>query len=354
MDTKFLDDYLKNDYEPLTDQFLQKTIEYLDKNQTEMTASFMKAFEQFCWKLKLLQNEAMIDAGAIQISLLRTSVYFGTPSIRFDAYDKYGVFGGNILHEDVEFPYLFHYWKEWEEALRQAVKTKHYEQYVTDEKIRVLMGEKFKMLLYFFVVHVKYKLEDLDQYEWFQAVQKEEKFAVSVGEFEDWQKTVYGEFPFVDIFFNMDEEVLQYQKYNQLVFKDKEFTRMDLSKIRFTDCHFINCTIKDTKFHDTSFLGCRFYNTVIEDSTFYGSLWKDCLIQKSQFIQCDFWKEENFIVDPELPPEPIEDIYREVLMKSCSFKRVLMKYCNLSHVKVTDEHMVEVDIIDKEDGGESV
>lgn len=348
MENNFLKDFKENVYEPSAEKFLNQTWLYLSENRDKILENFYWGMKGFCTKLAMLQEQVPIDAGCIQISFTYTSIYFGNPQIRFDAYDKYGVFGGNLLHEDMDFPWAFQFWKEWEDTLKDAVKERHYEMYVSEERISVMMCEKLKMLLYLLLSVLKYPLEQLDNKPWFKNVKKESEFAVSFGEFEDWQKTLYGEFPFVDIFLNVENKPLRWQKYNQLVFKDKSFENLDLSKIRFTDCHFIHSTIRNTVFYDTNFLGCRFHNVTFENCEFYGSYWKDCLIQKSRFQRCSWWK-EDFDLE-----EPIDDFYRMVFMESCSFNRVVIEDSNLKNLKVMDEHMKDVEIIDNREqaGGE--
>lgn len=347
MENKFLNDFIEHDYNPLADQFLKQTVQYLGEVHEPMYQALIDALKSFCYKLSFLQKQVPIAAGTIQISLLHTSIYFGTPKIRLDAYDEAGVLGASILNEEVEFPWLFHYWEEWKAELLQAVKTKHYECYIGEERIRILMCEKVKLLLYMLYVHVKYPMEQLDQYSWLQEIEKTPEFTISIGEYEDWQKTVYGEVPFIDMFLNLKEESLQFQKYEQLVFKDKTFDNLDLSKVRFTDCHFIESKVRNTVFYDVNMLGCRFHNVVFENCKFYGSHWEDCFIQKTSFIHCSWWKD---VTDFE---EPVEDIYRVTVMESCSFNRVVMQDCDLKNLKVTDEHMKDVEIKEVDTGGEN-
>lgn len=349
MSVKFLEDFRETDYETSAERFLQKTTKYLIENHDKLYQDFIHKMELFCKKLILLQEQAPIDVGVIQISLLQTSIYFGTPKLRWDAYDKYGVFGGNLLHDEYDFPWMFQFWDEWKEELIKSAADKHYEMYVSEERIHVLMSQKINMLLYLLIAHVKYQLGQLDSHSWFRSIRKEPAFFVSIGEFEDWQKTLYGEMPFVDMFLNFSGEPLQYQKYDQLVFQDKVIENMDLSKIRFIDCHFIHCTIMNSKFNDSTFDGCRFHSTEITDCEFFGSGWKDCLIQKTNFTKCKFWMEvTNF-------DEPIEDMYRAVLMNSCTFNRVEMKGCVLTNVKVIDEQTKDFSIIEEDEttGGDN-
>lgn len=352
MEQNFQEKYRQQDYEPSADIFLEKTSAYLGEHHDVMLTDFMEQFQHFCTRLTSFLADTPYQVGVIQISLLHTSIYFGTPKIAFDAYDSYGVLGANLMHAEMEFPYLFVHLNEWKNNLKHAVQEKHYEIYVSDERIRTLMAEKTRMLMYFLVLHLKYPLTELDRLEWFQEMPKEPEFYVSVGEYEDWQKTVYGEVPFVDMFMNLSGESLRWQKYEQLVFRNKVFDGMDLSKIRFTDCHFINCTIKNCQFHDSSFLGCRFNHTTIENSSFFGSLWKECLIQRTNFYQCDWWAELASKAEEDMEERQAEDIYRPVMMESCSYHHVLMKGCNLNNVKVCDEHMDDFEIEDDLDGGE--
>lgn len=342
MSTNFIDDFIQNDYERLADAFSQRTTTYLIENHDHLFEDIIHMMEVFCKKLALLQEQVPIDVGVIQISLLQTSIYYGEPKLRLDAYDKHGVFGGNLLHEEYDFPWLFKYWGDWQEELKKAVVDKHYERYVSQERIRVLMWQKVKLLEYLLLAHVKYQFAKLDSYPWFQKIKREPVFTISIGEFEDWQKTVYGEMPFVDMFLNFDGEPLRYQRYHQLIFKDKVMDNMDLSRIRFIDCHFIHCTITNVKFHDSTFDGCRFHNTEIVGCEFYGSEWKDCLIQKTKFTNCDFCQEVSSF------DEPIEDMYRAVLMDTCTLNRVEMKSCNLQGVQLANEHTKDFTIIDED------
>lgn len=339
MESDFLKKFEEEMYTPIADQFMKKTFQSMKEQEDKIVGVLRKNMEVFLKKIGKLQQDMMLPVGKIQISFLRTSLYFGKPEMRLDAYDKDGIFGYNLLSGYVPFPYVFQYWEEFKEHLLEAVKEQHLECYVSQERIRVLMGQKIKLILYFWMALVKYPLFHLDFWDGYDTVVKSDEFACSVGEYMDWQRAVYAETEPVDIFLNVENKPLRCQKYNQLIYKDKVFSKLELKNVRFTDCHFIDCTIRRTDFSDAEFIGCRFHNVQIEDSIFYGVLFQNCLLQNVTFTKTEWWGNT-------FSKNGMTDIFRNGSFENTSMNKVTFAKSNLLHVKVSDEHFTDVKLVD--------
>jgi hypothetical protein len=337
MEHQVLEQFLSEDSNKIRDQFLINTSKYITENKQEMVEQFMKELDTFFKEAARIQQETGIISGSVQISFLRSSVYFEKPQVSFEAYDKYGVLGKKILEKYVSIPWLFRYWEDYKKEMAVCTGERHLERYVSPERVRVLMNESITILVYFLVGILKYPLSNCDDLTYYKGIVKEKEFSVSIGEYFDWQKTVFMEVPQVDIFFNTEKRSLQYQKYTQIVYKNKQFKHLDLSHTRFTDCHFVGCTFQDVVLNDCDFIGCRFQNIVVEECTLYGTAFEKCLIQKSDFNETQWWGNE-------FTAEPAADIYREGVFQACVLNTVGFTNSSLKHLKLFNNDMKDISL----------
>lgn len=308
----------------------EETIRQFSDKQEQMIAEWKKGIGKYLEQVVSLQKMTQeIPVTEINISFLYTSLYEEKPRFRIDCYGE----GGRVLQESMLTAYLSADWlvagmHKLEELLTERAAQESMRRYVRAAKIETLKLRAIRSLLYYFALRFKYIIQDMIDFKILAQIHKADSFVVQIGEYMDWQKTIYAIFPEVDIF-NCDRKTdLRFRSFPAIYYKDKTLEGLNLTQARFQDCTFAESVIENCVMNDCLFENCIFENVNITDTQLQGCLFQNCTFKKIRFQNDIFYQKQGQNVEPEYF-EPAE-FFR------CSFADSHFRECSLSQCIITD------------------
>jgi len=261
--------------------FYEKTIENLVQDYEDIQAIVQKRMEN-CFK-----STTDVPVQYVCISFLRTSLYFDAPKFRISLYGEEDLWGETIAFQDIEADWLF---REWEQDTQSEVQ-------------RMEEREKLKPLLYYASTYFKYFLVDCDKLDGFEEMPKTKEVYVCFGEYKDWQYPIFIKREEIDIFQNLNEESLEFRKFENKVYRDKHFSELNLTSSSFKDCSFEQSNFEQVVLNDVVFEHCKFKNTNFTQCKMYGITIIDC-----EFDHCVFQSDEFTLA--EITAKTLTGIYK--------------------------------------------
>lgn len=167
-------------------------------------------------------------------------------------------------------------------------------------------------------------------------MEKAPHFFIQIGEYMDWQKTIYAIRPAIDIF-NCDRTAdLRFRNFPAVLYKEKRFQKLDLSHSVFKDSSIEDCIMNDCMFD-----GCTFENVKVETTSMTGCIFSDCVFRRTEFTESIFFEEGPNIENPQYF-EPAE-------FHECNFDNVTLKHCILIGCPVIncDASKLDIDVDSK-------
>lgn len=340
MDNKYIQEFRENCYNTVTNNFFEKTNTSIVSNMKQIEDKFILMFEELFEEVCQFQENIPIEVGCIQVSLMYTSIYENNPKIRIEVYSSQGIFEESIYNTEIQADWLFVYWKEYETNLNEGIKKHHLERYIRKAAVKKLMAESIGMLIYLYVINIKYLFAYVNEWKSFESILKSEGFYISAGGYLDWQKVLYASVSEVDIFFNTASVPLYFQVQNDKVFKNKQFNHLNLQNSRFNRDTFDNCSFEQVDLSDCDFNQCTFQNVRFNHCKLYGMLLIDCEL-KGVTIEQSEW---SYVLKPD---EKLRDVYRNGQIIDSKINKMQMINSNLSYCKIVNSKSNEV-FVDQE------
>lgn len=318
----------------------EKTIrKFLDKEK-QITEAWKRELGRYMEDIAGLQEEGSAEPVAeLDISFLYTSLDEGQPRFRIDSYKE----GGRLFHESMKTAYLKADWMTLEldgmaEQLKEYAEKESLRRYIRPAEYEVLKLRAARSLLYHFTDRFKYAIWDVLNQKSLAKMQKAEVFVIQMGEYMDWQKTIYAILPEIDIF-NCDKSAkLRFRHFPAIYYKEKTFQKLDLSQSRFEDCSFEDTAIEGGCMNDCIFDGCTFENVTITGTQMAGSLFRNCTMKHVKF--------EN-IVFCGVGIEGHESEYFEPSeFRGCTFLTGSFRECQLANSIAVNCDVQELEFVD--------
>lgn len=300
-----------------------KTIESFENRLEDIVQQWNSGIKCYFSGLENLQKERLAPkVGSVNLSYLYTSGEMGEPKIRIDSYGEGGrLVSESIYTEELPADWLYTYMEEFVQELSEYTLKESIRRFIRPAQLEVLKLRAVRSLLYYFTSRFRYIIPDLLDYRQLAKVKKEESFVIQMGEYMDWQKTLYAILPEVDIFNCERNTLLSFHSFPAYYYQDKVFNRLNISNARFMDCTFTNSVIEDCVMNDCVFSNCIFENMSVRNTKMIGSLFLDCTMK-----DC-IWKEVAF--SREMPEEEAE-YYEPAEFYRCDIKESQFKECVLS------------------------
>lgn len=302
----------------------EETADVFDRERDRITKTWKGILRQHMEQLVSLQEEKAAPVVAeIDLSFLYTSLEEGHPKYRIDSYGE----GGRILGDSILTGYIPADWMAagLEDLVRQLfahAAEKGLRRYIRPAMIETLRLRAIRSLLYYFALRFKYHIQDMLDLKLLARVGKAPHFFIQIGEYMDWQKTIYAIRPTVDIF-NCDRmEDLRFRSFPAVSYVEKQFRDLDLSHASFKDSTFSDSSIEGCTMTDCMFEGCTFENVRVRASRMAGSIFAYCLFKNTAFTETAFFEEETDNGEPQYF-EPAE-------FHGCNFDGVTMEKCVLT------------------------
>lgn len=306
-----------------------QTIERFEEQKEEIAEDWKKEIRRYMEQLAVKQEEHKTGSIAeTDISFLFTSIE-DQPLFRIDSY---GV-GGRTFAESELTGYLRADWlvsglDEFGEMLLAKAKQEKLQRYIRTAEIEVLKLRFVRSLLYYFALRFKYVIPDMLDLKSLAKVKKTENFILQIGEYMDWQKTIYAILPEADIFNCERGTELRFRNFPAIYYKNKEFLDLNLSHSKYVDCTFQESTINNCGMDDCTFDGCLFEDVKITDVQMAGCLFLHCTFRQVEFENTVFMKNCTEGEDP--------DYFEPAEFFGCTFADSRFIQCNMEGCFVTD------------------
>ncbi len=266
-----------------TEEFWKATEESIRGNIAEVMETIKKEFSQLFLEIAQMQEVTGKGIGKITISLLRVSAWEEKKRARIEVYDKNEIIGKLLYKKEMDISFLFVAWESYRLRLIELADKKGVRRYITDPVIRHMQEEKLKSMAEYFYGVLKYILLDADEIEHFQLLEKESGFAITVGEYQDWQKVLYIQMPPMDLNQPDPKYPMMFGHFEDQTYKRLHIKDLKLEKSKFVNCKFQSCIFENVNMNDVRFVNCIFQNTEMKSGTMYGAMMFNCIRVKSDF-----------------------------------------------------------------------
>jgi len=272
-------------YPPIFLEMAEKTIQHFTEQEEQIAEEGKKKLNQHLKQIILLQKEQKIEPiQEINVSFLYTSMDEKTAKFRIDSYEA----GGRIWKESIVTTYLCADWmvsglKDMVAKFKECAEKESLRRYIRPAELEVLKLRAVRSLLYYFASRFRYTIQDMLDLQKLAKVKKMESFVIQMGEYMDWQRTIFASLPEVDIF-NCDKETgLRFRHFPAIYYQKKEFLNLKLSQSKFEDCTFHAVLIDGCDMNDCIFDGCNFENVTIQNTQLAAGLFFNCTLKQVKF-----------------------------------------------------------------------
>lgn len=313
-------------YPPVFLEMAAKTIKQFVESEEEIVKDWKGVLGRYMERLARQQEEEYTEPVAeIDISFLYTSLEEGHPRFRIDSYGE----GGRVLQESMETTYLTAEWitcnlEEMTEQLKERARMESLRRYIRPAELEVLKLRAARSLLFYFTDRFKYAIQEILDLKSLARIKKAEVFVIQMGEYMDWQKTIYAILPEIDIF-NCDKGTeLRFRRFPAIYYQKKQFKNLNLCQSRFEDCTFCDTVIEGCCMNDCIFDGCSFENVTITGGQMAGSLFRNCTFHQVKFEHVLLWgisieghEAEYFELTEFSGCSFIHSVFQESLLPNC-------------------------------------
>lgn len=194
------------------------------------------------------------------------------------------VYGESWSRSRMSADFLFIYWQNFIfDALDENFFVRSQ---ISKVEIKSLFFVTVDKLAYIFTCYAKYFAYRLMYYEEFDELEKAEKFYITCGTYLDWQERIFAQLPEIDLL-NLDaNEETTFRPIEKKIYRQKNFTNLDLSHCYFGECLFDNFIFSEVHLSDAQFLRCRFYFVTFENVKFAGADFFECYFKNCTFKNC--------------------------------------------------------------------
>ncbi|MCM1184799.1 MAG: pentapeptide repeat-containing protein [Roseburia sp.] len=314
----------QNIYPEIFAKAAEKTADAFLGEKDKITKTWKGILSRYMEQLAVVQEEGKAPPVAeLNLSFLYTSLDEEHPKYRIDSYGEGGrVAGGSILTGYLPADWMAAGLEELTRQLAERAARESLRRYVRPAMIETLRLRAVRSLLYYFALRFKYFIPDMLDLKLLARIGKAPHFFIQIGEYMDWQKTIYAIRPAVDIFNCERTTDLRFRSFPAVRYEKKTFRNLNLSSSVFTDSAFADSSMEDCVMTDCMFEGCTFENVRVDAVRMAGCIFADCVFRQTVFAGTSFFETEPDRDDPQYF-EPAE-------FHGCSFDGVAFHACRLT------------------------
>lgn len=324
MGETYIQIFEQNIYPEVFANAIEYTIDLFEEQKDKITKTWRGILQQYMEQLILIQKDGKAPPVAeINLSFLYSSLQEEHSKYRIDSYGEGGrIFGDSFLTGVLPADWMTVGLEQLTQNLSKRAAEESLRRYIRPAMIETLRLRAVRSLLYYFAMRFKYFIEDMIDLKLIAQMEKASHFFIQIGEYMDWQKTIYAIRPTIDIF-NCDRTAdLRFRNFPAVLYKEKCFRDLDLSHSVFKDSTFKDSSIENCIMNDCMFDGCTFENVKVQTTKMAGCIFSDCVFVQTSIIEGIFYEEETNIENPQYF-EPAE-------FHECNFDKVALKGCVLT------------------------
>lgn len=323
----------------------EETADLFVHEKDKIVQEWKGVLRQYMEQLAGIQEEGKASPIAeIDISFLYVSLGEGHPKYRIDCYEE----GGCVLGESILTGYLPADWmtvrlEGFIQQLSVRVQEESLRRYVRPAMIETLRLRAVRSLLYYFALRFKYFIQDMLDMKLLARIRKAPHFFIQIGEYLDWQKTIYAVRPAVDIF-NCDQTAdLRFRSFPAVTYKSKGIRGLDLSQSSFKDSAFTDSSIEGCMMTDCMFEGCTFENVKVDMVRMAGCIFADCIFQDVIFTETSFFEGKADIDCPQYfePAEFHDCSFDGVMFRDCVLTGCVVRNCDAPGLEIDGDTQME-------------
>lgn len=313
-----------------------KTIEDFEERLEDIISQWNTGMKNYFLGLENLQKERLApEVSEINLSFLYTSGQQEEPKFRIDSYGEGGrLVSESIYTEELPADWLYTYMEEFVQELSEYTLKESIRRFVRPAELEVLKLRAVRSLLYYFTSRFRYIIPDILDYRQMAKIKKEASFVIQMGEYMDWQRTLYAILPEVDIFNCEKDTLLSFRSFPAFYYQDKIFHGLHINSARFMDCTFTDSVIEDCMMNDCIFSNCIFENMTIRNTRMTGSLFLDCTMKNCTWDEVVFCQETPEEAEYYEPAEFYRCDLKESRFKECILTDCPAKECDMERVTV--------------------
>lgn len=297
-----------------------------------MTEEWKKILQGYMGQIAAMQEEgAAPRIQEMDFSFLYTSMESGHPEFRIDSYGEEGRMPrGSVLTGRIPADWI----GEWSEALADRLakraRQENLQGYIRTAEIDRLRLRAVRGMLLCLAMRFKYVIQDMVDFRTLARIRKEPCFLIQIGEYMDWQKTIYAIQPAVDIFNCERSTDLRFRSFHAVHYIDKQFKDLNVSQSDFKDCVFRDSSIEGCIMNDCMFDGCVFENARVQSTMMKGCIFVNCAFRQSVFAETVFYREAEDDGSMEYfePAEFHGCGFEQLRMEGCSADRCPVRNCD--------------------------
>ncbi len=263
----FREVFRENCYIPALRNLVETFSARLTGDMERATEAFLSPLEAFLGLLLEHRDRGNIPpAGKLCLSFLRTSLRQGKPVLLAEIYETLPFLEKPVMSCELSGEWMLPGWDAFREELEESARQQSLGRYVRPPERRSYEEEAVSILLRQLAMAMKYMLRGLEYRSIWNRLSGMEGFAVSYGEYMDWQFPLLEIKGDVDLFLCDDRTDLTFRRFKGLHYENKQFGPRELD-----DCVFRECTFQKADFTGTKLRNVRFIQCVFEDCRFEGA-----------------------------------------------------------------------------------
>ena len=324
MEETYIQRFEREAYPEIFAKAAEETADAFWQEKDKITKAWKGILRRYMEQLAALQEEGKAPPVAeINLSFLYTSLEEDHPKYRIDSYGEGGrVFGNSILTGYLPADWMTAGLAGLTRQLSTRAAEESLRRYIRPAMKDTLRLRATRSLLYYFALRFKYFIQDMLDLKLLARIRKAPDFFIQIGEYMDWQKTIYAVRPAVDIF-NCERTVdLRFRSFPAVFYEDKVFRDLDLSYSSFKDSFFTDSSMEACTMTDCMFEGCTFENVKVDKVKMAGCIFADCVFRQTVFTETSFFEDKPDVDNPQYF-EPAE-------FHGCSFDGVTFRGCILT------------------------
>jgi hypothetical protein len=249
----------------------------------EFAPEFLESFRQICLKISAMQlNHEKAKIGCITYSILRTGLVEHQPAYLVEAFDQDWFLDFIECHAKYHPTWAFRNLYRLEMELAQKAKL-YLDQIKHSQLERYLLQEAGKYHQYV-IGFIRYAMPQAIRLPEFQAIEKEAKFTVRVGEYLDSSEIVYLEDYQIK---DSAAAKTRMQSYDGLAYTYEVFTDLDLSGGDYWGINLKYADLSGSNLAQSQMQFCTLTGAKLNRGSVAGSDLSESLIFEADFGECD-------------------------------------------------------------------
>ena len=315
----FLKQFETECYPKANQEMLKQTIEYMTEKASDIVKECKEEINQFLLELHTIQTKKQCsNIGSVSICIPYDGICNQAPYYYIEAYEGRAYLTKEIYSKEVKTKWIMNQWKEELEYLMNIVTENQMGLYVKKPYVEAIHRKNIKQRLLILSTILKTHGAEIETYESYQNLEKDDYFTITFGGFYDWQRPIFARYPTKNIIEHPKEKSFTYMKFEREIYTKQNFDKLDFDNSSFIQCEFHGCNFKRNTLCDTQFESCYFVNCTFEDTIMYGTILQACQIEHTTMkeIKTNCFTEKN---------TKYFGLYGTMIWNACNLKQVTLE-----------------------------